>query len=83
MAEYIEKEAAINTMKNAQFEYTSEEAAEFISHINPADVQPVRHGRWMPYSFKDCLYICSECHSLPKDKTHYCPNCGAKMNECP
>ncbi len=82
MAEYIEKEAAINTMKNAQFEYTSEEAAEFISHINPADAQPVRHGRWGKYN------DCSECGCQPwyERDIHtlkYCPNCGAKMDSCP
>lgn len=47
----------------------------------PADVAPIRHGRWIPYSVKDCLYSCSECNSLPRDRTRYCPNCGAKMEE--
>ena len=47
----------------------------------PDDVAPVRHGEWRVYSVKNCLYTCSECHCIPRDKTPYCPICGAKMDE--
>ena len=56
------------------------EKIEYLGYVPAADVVPVRHGRWIPYNVKDCLYVCSECHSLPKDRTRYCPNCGAKMD---
>ena len=59
--------------------HTDEDVERLLS-IPAADVVPVRHGRWIPYNVKDCLYVCSECHSLPKDRTRYCPNCGAKMD---
>lgn len=63
--------------------------------IPAADVAPVRHGRWIKDS--DGLTICSECEEvalqrvfikLPEKivdlqmrKSHYCPNCGARMEE--
>lgn len=59
-----------------------------------ADVEPVRHGRWITDS--DGLPICSECEEvalqrvfikLPEKivdlqmvKSKRCPNCGAKMD---
>lgn len=47
-----------------------------INYIPAADVQPVKHGRWM-YPF-----YCSECGFTPyysSDLTYnYCPNCGSK-----
>lgn len=48
--------------------------------IPTADVEPVRHGRWLPHNVKDGWYYCSECVSLPRDRTKYCPNCGARMD---
>lgn len=53
----------------------------------PADVTPVRHGRWEK---KRGLYSCSECgKTCPYDvqadvieywACNYCPHCGAKMD---
>lgn len=58
-----------------------------------ADVQEVRHGRWILPQKKGCLTYdesaykeCSECGEvtfLAKTKCgqmNYCPNCGAKMD---
>ena len=45
-----------------------------------ADVESVRHGKWLINS--DGYYpYCSECKEEPKSgiMTHYCPNCGCKM----
>ena len=63
-----------------------------IKALPSADVQPVRHGKWidgkrMGY---DGVFVwhreCSECGYERKDDnidndTLYCPNCGAKMDE--
>ena len=51
-----------------------------------ADVEPVRHGRWIPAVHAgDCCYRCSECQFLRDayliDIGNYCPNCGAKMDK--
>lgn len=61
--------------------------------IPTADVQEVRHGRWVLPQKKGCLTYdesaykeCSECGEitfLAKTKygqMNYCPNCGAKMD---
>lgn len=55
--------------------------------MQPADVMPVRHGRWID-AYPDIepnpmfMYgICSECgfeQGISK-YLNYCPNCGAKM----
>lgn len=49
---------------------------------------PVRHGQWVEktkliHRIPDYRYDCSECsYSVwsPRDRTSYCPNCGAKMD---
>jgi len=60
-----------------------------ISAIKPADVAPVRHGRWLPIVSYNNTYKCSECGRLLVDITDglkivakhypYC-HCGAKMD---
>ena len=53
------------------------------------DAEPVRHGKWITYcKTKDSnLLICSECKVLFNvgmgriDESHYCPNCGARMDK--
>ena len=92
MAEYIEREALL---KNAQTysmefgEYIGDDVrdvdailADRVKDAPAADVEPVRHGRWLINS--DGYYpYCSECKEEPKSgiMTHYCPNCGAKMDK--
>ena len=63
-----------------------------IDSMPAADVQEVRHGKWIKDEFGDI--ICSECKQYPienedgypiqelKDYTPlFCPNCGAKMED--
>ena len=84
MAEYIEREAAIEAMAKDRFNVDGYEdfrmLVKDIEELPAADVVPVVHGEWIPYNLKDCLYSCSNCHSLPRDRTEYCPNCGARMD---
>ena len=61
--------------------------------LNCADVAPVRHGRWVKseddyyelYMIKCSVCReewCFECDDDAFDLNyHYCPNCGAKMDE--
>lgn len=61
-----------------------------IENASPADVQPVKHGRWIPEDeyYVDDTYICSVCGyefiitagDLESNGLNYCPRCGAKMN---
>lgn len=56
-----------------------------IEELPAADVDPMRHGRWI---WDDEGYHCSECFYHAYGETgevlsgnwHYCPNCGAKMD---
>ena len=49
-----------------------------------ADVQEVRHGKWL---FEGTIentwkvFTCSECGGNCIDGGNYCPNCGAKLEE--
>lgn len=58
------------------------------------DAEPVRHGSWDVYRWRDydktpnTELTCSVCgttfflpYDLNVDEFHYCPNCGAKMDE--
>lgn len=77
MSDYISREAALEIVKRTSGDY----AAAF-SEIRklPADVEPVRHGRWVDIWGN---YTCSECEYMWEDsgyKTPFCPICGAKMD---
>lgn len=94
MAEYIEREAALNI---CQKEY--EERLEMcdycgdtvawniggqIKKLPAADVEGVKHGKWIKYAKYSfgTMYDCSICSNRILDNGHsrnYCPNCGAKM----
>lgn len=85
MAEYIEREAAleiINSLNIASALY----AGRKIINLPPADVAPVRHGRWEEADDGDGV-VCSLCGTdfctliHDTDNFLYCPNCGAKMME--
>ena len=65
------------------------DAMDFIEAIPAADVQPVKHGRWIDhkkFERKNCNVCieCSVCNTwfghdcIPKTK--FCPNCGARMD---
>ena len=79
MPEYIDREKT----RDALYETDSilMRGLAILNQLPAADVVPVRHGRWNVYSAKDCLYICSECNCFPRDRTRYCPNCGARMDK--
>lgn len=82
MAEYIERERAEEIFACGKENWKDYEAAACIAALPAADVQPVRHGRWLWRSFN---IMCSECDFMPYfDSTEplypYCPNCGAKMD---
>lgn len=51
-----------------------------IKALPSADVQPVRHGTWLPYLKEGLTVKCSECGSRFNRPWHYCPSCGARMD---
>ena len=67
---------------------SSEEVEQTIKNAPTVDAVEVVHGWWMP-QYDRCWidgqrwktgYHCSACMGFNKVKSHYCPNCGAKMD---
>lgn len=50
------------------------------SKLKRADVEPVRHGRWLPQILLGRgVWDCSECKTLGSPHWKRCPVCEAKM----
>ena len=96
MDEYIKREYAIDAVLDVYYDtpdidLSGEKFEAAIFKIPPADVVPVRHGRWIEPSrlyYGAKQYECSLCYSDTFWKKHsitekypHCPNCGAKMME--
>lgn len=76
MARYIDADAALNAIKEAELgcEYEAVEA------VPTADVVERKRGKWMSLNG---WITCSECGCEPPNETNiesdFCPNCGADM----
>ena len=85
MAEYIEREEAIAWFMPYVHAGESIEADVVISDIKgmkAADVEPVRHGRWLPQIVLGTrVWDCSECKTIGSPTWKRCPVCEAKMDE--
>ena len=84
MDEYIKKEAAIRALLNdspEQVGYSREDAADCIRYMDAADVDPVRHGRWL-YVDTDTeqFFLCNRCKKKEYWESDYCPSCGCRMD---
>lgn len=83
--EYIEREALIEKISKLEVEGAFTEALKnatlkTIFEEPAADVQEIRHGKWIISS--DGYYpYCSECGKEPKEMSEFCPKCGAKMDK--
>ena len=97
MDEYIDREAAIEICEKEYRErlrmadYCGDTVAwnigAEIKNMPAADVEPVVHGRWIsknPHGY-EWIFGCSNCDYIDgypfNDRSNYCPNCGAKMDE--
>lgn len=99
MSDYISREALLDRLnKNLSAcnpgtfsEMCYADSIETVKHFPAADVEPVRHGRWVrteddwnSLTTFQCT-VCGEefCFEIDEDLTllnyNYCPNCGAKM----
>lgn len=90
MAEYIERAVALSLVRpdmpeDEKAAVTIATAKKFIRSVlyrtPTVDVVPVVHGRWI--EDESLIITCSECkrgYNLVAKYTHYCPNCGAKMD---
>ena len=90
--EYIERGALLNEIEETRplnwigtaAEITEQADYDLFENLvksQPiADVQEVRHGKWIISS--DGYYpYCSECRKEPKEISEFCPHCGAKMDK--
>lgn len=90
MAEYIEREALLNKLKERDLCLCVTERD--IKDAPAADVAPVVHGQW-EYNKNAGTYQCQNCCSVVHERyevfdleaneesdLHFCPNCGAKMD---
>ena len=92
MDEHIEREAVCRAFStdDTLSGYEKAYCRAIIKKIPDADVEPVRHGRWIEPSrlyYGAKQYECSLCYSDTFWKKHsitekypHCPNCGAKMD---
>ncbi len=56
-----------------------------LNALPKADVQPVKHGRWVRTDKSmgvETVYACSECgyQVRESDRTNYCGDCGSKLD---
>ena len=92
MAEYIEREAVHELVQSltkyawASPDNTGHRVTVDADNVNfgvdkipPADVVPMRHGRWIKHD--DGVFTCSECENAESNESHFCRYCGAKMME--
>ena len=108
MAEYIKREALEKDLnirlsalrgKNGYYDHYTDgfdECVDRVENFPAADVEEVKHGKWLNFYNDFPVAECSECADMfevspdeePKKEFfeafkefyHYCPNCGAKMD---
>ena len=102
MKEYIERESLQDEIRSLSMSITGlqcgkgflyeymkqyrESVLRIVDEQPTADVQEVRHGRWISNELGGYkwAYYCSECGWVDgypfNDRHKYCPHCGAKMD---
>jgi lipopolysaccharide biosynthesis regulator YciM len=87
MVEYIEREALCYQLaKQATIDgqpRAIRRAAKIVTDFPAADVRPVVKATWKRIDYKPLGhdYKCSSCGWKNDMETHYCPDCGALMEE--
>lgn len=92
MAEYIEREKAIECVKphvkpttvyGEGYMQAIEHAVDILELMPAEDVQPIHRGHWIEkvsYSgWGVSIYTCSECENAETIPSKFCPNCGAEL----
>ena len=57
-------------------------AIAVVKNAPTIDAEPVKHGQWEydpEYDEYNCTF-CNDYSAYEDERTHYCPNCGAKMD---
>ncbi len=79
MTKYVNADEMLKEYEHSIYDTT--DLAEMLYYMPAADVQEVKHGRWVNiYGWVHC----SVCHQEPPNESNiesnYCPNCGALMD---
>lgn len=77
MAEYIEREVALNCIKIARGNLSF--AYEEITRLPTADVAPIVHAHVVVNWLGDCH--CSNCGEYCDSAKPFCASCGARFDE--
>lgn len=81
---YIDRNALIEHIrKDPLFDFVEQYGITGVIESFPsADVQPVKHGRWICHDDELLGFTteCSVCHVEGCLDGYYCPNCGARMD---
>ena len=84
MAEYIKREEAYEDFEKCNSEnpkWTPSRVKTLIARQKAADVDPVRHGRWICVDTDtEQFFLCNRCKKKEYWESNYCPNCGCKMD---
>lgn len=91
--EYIERGAAINSLTEDNLVLNLDSVMDGLSNqikrsahrilasLPAADVEPVRHGRWVELEDGDCkCSLCGCYHHAWEAHGYYCQHCGARMD---
>lgn len=88
MAEYIERGAFIKILKKTKNDckhypnkVVCDFAIQFANLMTPADVQEVRHGKWIKSKNERKCSLCGYFYFTNTKGLNYCPNCGVKMDK--
>ena len=97
MAEYIDREAFKKSVEECYCKPCKAEGKDYngcrclacwvddmlgeVECFSPSDVEPVRHGRWLPQIVLGTrVWDCSECKTIGSPTWKRCPVCEAKMD---
>ena len=94
MAEYLEREALLKSITRECIGCDYAHAIRCVRAEKAADVQPVKHGKFIPFTDKQFYeHIKAQPHNIPFDgecsicgakmfnTDKYCGECGARMEE--
>lgn len=94
MTDYISREAALEecdwyAKEFCECEYAIMPLKGALENLHATDVRPVVRARWRYKTMtvpggKGQIYAkwcCTACKGKAKERTHFCPNCGAVMEE--
>ena len=91
MADFIDREALMKfpirrdhcdkEHANEHFINGIETVMEYAENLPTADVEPVRHGRWICVDTDtEQFFLCNRCKKKEYWESNYCPNCGCRMD---